>query len=49
MWHQLATKIVQFLAPADPVRQPDVSYHTILKIIFKRIIQRFYITYSHHQ
>ena len=25
MWHQLATKVVQFLAPKDPIRQPDVS------------------------
>ncbi|XP_070493923.1 protein unc-79 homolog isoform X3 [Chironomus tepperi] len=23
MWHQLATKIIQFLAPKDPIRQPD--------------------------
>ncbi|KAG5670190.1 hypothetical protein PVAND_000469 [Polypedilum vanderplanki] len=23
IWHQLATKIIQFLAPAAPVRQPD--------------------------
>lgn len=25
MWHQLATKIIQFLAPRKPVRPPDVS------------------------
>lgn len=25
MWHQLATKIVQFMAPQKPVRPPDVS------------------------
>lgn len=25
MWHQLATKIVQFMAPRNPVRPPDVS------------------------
>jgi len=25
MWHQLATKLVQFMAPRKPVRPPDVS------------------------
>lgn len=25
MWHQLSTKIVQFLAPRNPMRPPDVS------------------------
>lgn len=25
MWHQLSTKLVQFMAPENPVRPPDVS------------------------
>lgn len=25
MWHQLSTKLVQFIAPENPVRAPDVS------------------------
>lgn len=27
MWHQLSTKLVQFMAPENPVRLPDVSTH----------------------
>lgn len=26
MWHQLSTKLVQFMAPENPVRPPDVSF-----------------------
>lgn len=25
MWHQLSTKLVQFMAPENPIRPPDVS------------------------
>lgn len=27
MWHQLSTKLVQFMAPENPIRPPDVSRH----------------------
>lgn len=30
MWHQLATKIVQFMAPQKPMRPPDVSKAMVL-------------------
>lgn len=26
MWHQLSTKLVQYLAPLNPVRPPDVTF-----------------------
>lgn len=25
MWHQLSTKLVQYMAPENPIRPPDVS------------------------
>lgn len=35
MWHQLSVKLVQFIAPENPVRPPDVSaYSYLLNIIF---------------
>jgi hypothetical protein len=33
MWHQLATKIVQFMAPQKPVRPPDVSLEGIDNLV----------------
>lgn len=32
MWHQLSTKIVQFMAPLNPLRPPDVSRNCILSV-----------------
>uniref|UniRef100_B3P356 GG16086 n=1 Tax=Drosophila erecta TaxID=7220 RepID=B3P356_DROER len=31
MWHQLATKLVQFMAPLNPVRPPDVPIEDIIE------------------
>jgi len=49
MWHQLATKLVQFMAPLNPVRPPDVglllnikffpSYRVFFQIPIEDIIE----------
>ncbi|XP_022215822.2 protein unc-79 homolog isoform X4 [Drosophila obscura] len=31
MWHQLATKLVQFMAPLNPVRPPDIPIEDIIE------------------
>ncbi|XP_067614407.1 protein unc-79 homolog isoform X4 [Eurosta solidaginis] len=31
MWHQLATKLVQFMAPLNPIRPPDVPIEDIIE------------------
>lgn len=35
MWHQLSTKLVQFMAPEHPVRPPDVRQSRKKVEIFK--------------
>lgn len=30
MWHQLSTKLVQFMAPENPIRPPDVSISILI-------------------
>lgn len=38
MWHQLSTKLVQFIAPENPVRPPDVS---IFFLIYDILCEKF--------
>lgn len=33
MWHQLSTKLVQYMAPENPIRPPDVTF-TITNCFF---------------
>lgn len=39
MWHQLAAKIVQFMAPQKPVRPPDVSL--LFRILHRFLLESF--------
>lgn len=38
MWHQLSTKLVEFMAPEHPVRPPDVSSQRMAKSTLKEMI-----------
>lgn len=33
MWHQLSTKLVQFMAPENPIRPPDVSIRSTFSLV----------------
>lgn len=44
MWHQLSTKLVEFMAPLNPVRPPDVGYkshHDTIKQFMNYFLSRF--------
>lgn len=44
MWHQLSTKIVQFMAPLNPLRPPDVRlirHHLIMIALISIYAFRF--------
>lgn len=43
MWHQLATKIVQFMAPAKPVRPPDVRVKISTRYLLSFLILKLFL------
>lgn len=54
MWHQLSTKLVQYMAPDNPIRPPDVSFLTFVFMLCNKYNKKtddkyLHIIYGHGQ